>query len=198
MGKLNDMDGYFFNTVRTRLFAGKLTQRQVDGMNIIASEMSRASIIDLRWKAYILATAYHETGRAMWPVREVGRGKGRDYGKQLKMSRVPYSFPDRIYYGRGHVQLTWYENYELMGRILGIDLLHNPDLALDPWISAKIMVEGMIRGSSSFGDFTGRCLEQYFTDTKSDWVNARRIVNGTDQAETIASQALVFYDALRG
>ena len=70
-----------------------------------------------------------------------------------------------------------------MGRILGIPLLQKPELALVPEHSANIMFEGMTRGVTFKGDFTGRCLEQYFNDTTEDWYNARRVINGVDRAE---------------
>lgn len=195
--KLKDMTNKtkFFDSIRKSIFV-KLSQSQVDGMNFILDECKAACISDMRWVAYMLATAYHETAATMQPIREYNRGKGYDYGKKLKMSRVPYTSPDRIYYGRGYVQLTWYENYQLMSRLIGVDLLNNPDLALDKKIAARIMIEGMTKGSSSFGDFTGKCLEMYFNDTLTDWNNARRIINGTDKAELIAGYAKKFYSAL--
>lgn len=185
----------FFSSIRSSLF-GKLSQKQVDGLNYILDSCEKACVKDMRWVAYMLATAYHETGYTMQPIEEYGKGKGRDYGKKLKMSRKPYTKPDKIYYGRGYVQITWYENYETMGKLLKIDLLNKPELALDPEIAAKIMIEGMTKGISGFGDFTGKKLEDYFNDNITDWINARRIINGTDKAVQIANYAKKFYEAL--
>ena len=168
-----------------------LNQSQVNGIETIFNEWdSREDLTDIRFLAYMLATDYHECDGKFQPIEEYGKGKTRPYGSKLKMSRVKYSTPNKIYYGRGRVQLTWYENYELMGRLLGIDLLNNPELALDPIISTKIMFEGMTKGASSFGDFTGRSLEQYFNKTTNDSINARRIINGTDKAKLISG----YYD----
>lgn len=186
----------FFDSIRKSIFGGKLTQIHVDNINILLDECKRVHVCDNRFIAYILATAYHETAHTMLPLEEYGKGKGKPYGSKIKMSRKAYIEPNKIYFGRGYVQLTWYENYELMGRLLGIDLLNNPELALKSDIAAKIIVEGMTKGSSSFGDFTGKALEHYFTDEKTDWVNARRIVNGLDKAELIAEHAKKFYNAL--
>jgi putative chitinase len=187
---------YFFDSVRSSLFEGSMNQSQVQGLEAILTEWEKRSLTDIRWLAYILATAYHETARTMQPIEENGKGKGYRYGKKIKRSRITYSFPDKIYFGRGYVQLTWYENYETMGRLLGIDLLNTPELALHSNIATKILFEGMTKGNSHFGDFTGKSLENYFNDKKEDWVNARRIINATDKAELIASYGKKFYQAL--
>lgn len=187
----------FFNSIRQSLFKPGLKQKQVEGINAILDIWEARILTDLRWLAYMLATTYHETAKTMQPIEEFGKGKGYKYGKKLKRSGIPYILPDKLYYGRGYVQLTWYENYETMGRLLGIDLLSNPDLALHPNFAAQIMFEGMTKGNSHFGDFTGKSLENYFNDTKEDWLNARRIINGTDKAELIAGYGKKFYQALK-
>lgn len=187
---------HFFDTIRDSLFHGSFTQLQVEGLDAILDRWEASGLTDLRWLAYMLATCYHETARTMQPIEEYGKGAGYKYGKKIKRSGIPYTLPDKIYYGRGYVQLTWYENYETMGRLLGIDLLNNPELALHPNIAAQIMFEGMTKGNSHFGDFTGKSLENYFNETKDDWVNARKIINGTDKAELIADYGKKFFTAL--
>lgn len=144
----------------------------------------------------MLATSYHETGRTMQPVEEIGKGAGKPYGKKIKYDGTRYSTPDRIYYGRGDVQLTWYENYEMMGRLLNMPLLNQPELALKPEISARIMIEGMTRGISNRGDFTGVSLESFFNNRKDDPYNARKIINGLDQANIIAGYYFKFLEAI--
>jgi putative chitinase len=175
-----------------------LSQSQVDGIEVIFNEWdTRSKLTDVRWLAYMLATVYHECAGTMQPIEEFGKGKTRTYGKKIKMNGRPYSTPNKIYYGRGLVQLTWYENYDLMGRLLGIELLNNPELALDPTIAIKIMIEGMTLGSSMRGDFTGKCLEIYFNNTKDDPKNARRIINGVDKAALIADYHKQFLNCLK-
>jgi len=145
----------------------------------------------------MLATAYHETGGTLQPVEEAGRGRGKPYGQKRKLDGSIYSLPDKLYYGRGDVQLTWYENYERMGRLLGIPLLEQPELALDAEISARIMIEGMTRGLSHRGDFTGLALEDFFNNVWDDAVQARRVINGLDEASRIAGYYRLFLNALQ-
>lgn len=184
-----------FDTIRSLDANKALTQIQVDSTNAILQACERAGVTDKRHIAYILATAWHES--RLKPVEEIGKGKGYPYGKKIKMSRVPYTCPDKIYYGRGFVQLTWYENYKLMGRLLGIDLLNNPELALRIDIAAEILVEGMSNGASSYGDFTGKSLEYYFNSKVTDPINARKIVNGLDKATLIAGYYNKIYNAIK-
>lgn len=116
---------------------------------------------------------------------------------ERKQDGTVYIYPDRLYFGRGDVQLTWYENYERMGKLLGVPLLLHPELALEPGISARIMIERMMRGSSGRGDFTGVSLEDYFNDHTDDPMSARRIVNGMDCAYRIAEIHKKFLAALK-
>ena len=187
----------FFDEIRHSLFSDRITQSQVEGINFKLAAWERSGLTDIRWLAYMLATSYHETAKTMQPIEEYGRGKGRPYGQKLRHDRKPYTFPDKLYYGRGDVQLTWYENYEAMGKLLGIPLLEQPELALKPDISAQIMIEGMTRGKSNRGDFTGVSLENYFNATKDDPVHARRIINGLDKANLIAGYHDKFLTAIK-
>lgn len=167
----------FFDGIRPDLFSGTLTQEQVTGVDAILDEWEARKLVDLRWLAYMLATTYHETNKTMQPVREA-YWLSEDW-RRRNLRYYPW-------YGRGYVQLTWEENYRKMGRLLGVDLLSNLDLAMDPRIAAAIMFEGMMKAESGFGDFTGKCLEMYFNDTMDDPIGARRIINGTDKADLIA------------
>ena len=187
----------FFNSIKASLFNGRLNQAQVNGINFKLDAFNQSGIRDNRWKAYMLATSYHETAKTMQPIEEYGKGKGRPYGQKIMYSGKPYTHPDKIYYGRGDVQLTWYENYKLMGKLLNIPLLEQPELALNPEISARIMIEGMTKGRSNRGDFTGVSLETYFNASKTDPVNARRIINGLDKAELIAGYYYKFLEAMK-
>ena len=175
----------FFGEIRQTLFRGRLSQAQVDGLTNLLDIWERDFAgCDPRWLAYCLATAYHETARTMQPVREFGRGKGRKYGLTDLNTR-------QAYYGRGHVQLTWAANYKRAGTELGVDLYRHPDLALRGGISARILFQGCISGW-----FTGRKLGDYIDPHRANYKGARRIVNGTDQANIISAYARTFQTAL--
>lgn len=173
----------FYSKIRESLFK-KLSQSQVDGIEAILDEWEKQNLPNLKWLAYILATAYHETAFTMQPIEEFGKGKGKPYGKIDEETR-------KSYYGRGFVQLTWGINYINIGNTLGIDLYYYPEKALELNIAAKILVSGMINGW-----FTGRKLSKYFNPYLSDWYNARRIINGLDCAEKISQYGKKFYEAL--
>ena len=187
----------FLREINTSLFNRWMNDSQREGIIVKLTEFGNHHITDIRWSAYMLATSFHETARTMQPVEEIGKGRGKPYGQKLKYNRKPYIWPDKIYYGRGDVQLTWYENYLNMGRILNLPLLEQPELALQPGISAKIMIEGMTRGASQRGDFTGLSLENYFNSYTDDPIRARRIVNGLDQANKIAEYHYKFLEAIK-
>jgi predicted chitinase len=89
------------------------------------------------------------------------------------------------------VQLTWDYNYKKMSAVVGVDLVKNPDRALDLKNAIPIMLVGMVQGI-----FTGKKLSDYFNKTTEDWVNARRIINGHDKANLIAGHAKKFYSAI--
>ena len=175
----------FFTRVREALFGRVLLQPQVDGIEAIL-DYWRANYPggDRRWLAYILATAHHETDRTMQPIEEYDKG-----GARLYAQRDPET--GCAYYGRGFVQLTWRKNYRLAGDKLGIDLEHQPELACELGHAAAILVRGMVEGW-----FTGARLDWYLTDTKHDWYNARRIVNGLDRANLVTGYAKNYFEAL--
>ena len=71
-----------------------------------------------------------------------------------------------------------------MGTVLGLPLYTQPDLALRYDVAYKIMSYGMTHGT-----FTGVALRRYINEGKTDYQNARKIINGTDKADLIAGYA---------
>lgn len=195
----------FFDTIRADagLFRGSLSTPQVEGLNAILAEDAKLKQ-DPRWLAYELATAFHETARTMQPVRETMAANDNEaiaildaaFAKgQLPWVKTPYWRKDaegKTWLGRGLVQLTHKRNYELLGKALGVDLISDPDRAMESQVAVDIMSIGMRDGL-----FTGKSLADYFNGKNTDWVNARRIINGVESAEKVAGYAKSFYLALK-
>jgi putative chitinase len=191
----------FFDAIRLPLFGGRLQPQQVAGISAILKEWDNTSAGgDLRQLAYMLATTHHETGRKMLPIREMGSSAyfRRMYdvsGERPQLARANGN--TRVgdgarFSGRGFVQLTWKNNYRRAGEKVGLDLVAQPDLALQLQPAIRILFAGMAEGW-----FTGKRLSDYFTTEKTDWFNARRIINGLDRARMIAGYARQYWSALQ-
>lgn len=193
-----------FKHIREKL--GRLSQVQVDGINRYVDAMDQDKGITYAQAAYVLATVWHETDAKMSPIEEYGKGKGRVYGTWYKNSKGQlYSFKNgsrdsvylqseypHLYYGRGDTQNTWYDNYEKLSKVFNVDFLQHPELLLTEEWSTKATIYSM-----KVGLYTGRKLSDYIYQSKKDFVNARRIINGTDRANKIAKYAEIFEYALR-
>lgn len=185
-----------FDKLRKNPFPGKLGSKQVAGIEAILAGWQRhvGEGGDPRHLAYILATAYHETGGRMQPVRE-GFAEHDQKARRI-LAKKAYVKPDPVtghsYYGRGLVQITWKYNYENMGKRLGIDLVNNPDLALDLTHAVDMLILGSVEGI-----YTGKKLSRYFNAVDSDPKQARRVINGLDRAADVAAYYYAFIDALR-
>lgn len=179
----------FFASVREQF--GGLEQGQVDGINRLLKPIG-ADGWPISWAAYGLATPWWETNKQMHPVEEgyyLGAARAKAHQRSLRY------YP---WYGRGDVQLTWEKNYRDADAALGLGgrLVADPNLALDPETSARILVWGM-RG----GKFTTKGLGDYLPAhgpaDVAQFTQARRIINGQDKASEIAIIATKFQKALQ-
>lgn len=190
---------YFYDHVRTALFSGSISAKQCEGIEAILNEAEKRET-DLRPLSYILATIFHESGHTMQPVEEIGKGRGKAYGSKFKMGsgpgkRIAYTTPDKIYYGRGLVQVTWLENYEKLTKPAlaagkDWDFLNHPELLLTMEPSVWAAFHGMETGL-----YTGKKLADYFRGSVADYFNARKIINGLDCASKIEGYAKLFFAA---
>ena len=194
----------FFDAVRASVFGGRLAPGQVAGTEAILDAWDRRTEPgDPRWLAYMLATTFHETAATMQPVREtlassdaaaVARLESAWARGRLGSVRTPYWRADgdgKSWFGRGLVQLTHKANYIAMSRETGIDLVADPGRAMEPEVAVAILFAGMEKGL-----FTGRRLADYFAGGRSDWTNARRIINGLDRAAEIGALGRSFLAAI--
>ena len=166
--------------VLCQLNGGMLDIEQSSLSLSISNAIDKYDIKDPYHIAYIYATAWHEC--KMRSVREKRARKGTN------LRKLQDRYWHTGYYGRGPAQLTWRPNYERMSRYLkGIDLVTDPDKALERDIGAAILVLGM-----KYGLFTGKRLSDYTYEDTFDPVEARRIVNGLDKANLIAK----YYDKI--
>lgn len=160
--------------------------------------------------AYILATAAHETGWWMLPIREGAVRYGAQYSDAQAIRAVTsiynkgiiktnYALPagpyGKSYYGRGLIQITWLDNYQSFERLTGKKLVKNPDLALEWDTALDIMYlgmrDGLFRKGNSLSLVTGASLAVF--DKARDIVNGDRKANGNK----IARIAQAFYNNLK-
>lgn len=179
------------------VFGTRLSKSQVEGIEGILEGFITHGDGREKTLAYALATTVRETGSKMVPVRE-GFAK-TDTGARRIVRNRKYGKPagpyGHVYYGRGRVQETWYENYLQTSQLTGIDFVKYPDKRLDPVIDAEILFSGLIDGR-----WNGRRkgIAHYLpTNGRDDLKNARRTVNITDHWQEIGRYYRAFLKAIK-
>lgn len=186
---------YFFDLYRQHF--GAVSPSQVTAISTLLGFVREdESINDYRFTAYVLAVIQYETGNTFRPIHEFGGteylekryGPESRFGKNLGNTGIGDGY---LFRGRGYIQITGRHIYAKLSERLGIDLITDPDAALDPFTSYKIASSMLIEGL-----LTGKKLSDYITATSTDYVGARRVTNGFDKAEVIGAQAKIFEDIL--
>ncbi|MGL5196712.1 MAG: hypothetical protein ACRC8Y_24230, partial [Chroococcales cyanobacterium] len=151
--------------------APKLGDRQWND-ELLIRECLRQGVTNPRQIAYILATAYHETG-AYSLVKE---GGGPDYLSYLEFrDDLGNNAPgDGIKYaGRGYVQITGKTNYQKYQDLLGLPLIETPELIeQNAGLAAFTTVHGI-----STNIFTGNGSAQRAFESGGDFLAMSFLVN---------------------
>lgn len=171
------------------IFGDFLDEKQIQGFNVIIDMLNKQKVSDKRVIAYILATCVFETSKRMLPKEEMGSDEyfrlmyditGERSAIALRMGNTEEG--DGLKYKkRGIVQILGKKAYTDFGDNIGKDLVSTPEEVLVLETAVEILVKGMLRGW-----FTGVTIYNYITPSKTDYLNARRTVNGTDNAKRIA------------
>lgn len=113
--------------------------------------------------AAAIATVAIETASTFAPVREAfWLWTADEAWHRRNLTRY---YP---YYGRGYIQLTWDYNYKHYGNLIGVDILGEPDRALEPDIAAKVFA----------AYWKGRDIQE--PADREDWREVRKRVQGGD------------------
>lgn len=201
--------GRFYDFLRSNKMLGpSISAPEFDGCDKIIRACAKAGW-GVSWTAYALATTYHETAHTMQPVKEIGGtsyftrmydiqgnrpAKARELGNLTPGDGAKYA-------GRGYVQLTGKTNYTKATaklRALGydVDLVADPDWAMEPEIAAAILVLGMREGW-----FTGRDIDDDLPASGpaglNQFIASRDIINGRDKQAEIAAYAVDFQTGLQ-
>ncbi|MEO0496903.1 MAG: hypothetical protein AAF141_05965 [Pseudomonadota bacterium] len=191
----------YFDALRNDPFNGSLSQAQVDGMNALLDVWeehyaNREGFVALELD-YNMGTAFHETAFTMQPIHE--RGDPSYFlrydvmGNAQKAAELGNTAPGDgfKFRGAGHVQNTGRRNARFSSDRLNeefglkIDFEANPDLRLDPILSAHCLFLG-----NHEGWWTG--VELRAAIQTESWKDDRRVVNGTDKWQAIGNYAQAF------
>lgn len=179
---------------------GKLNQIQLSGLEVMLSGFDDTEYFNLATQyADILAQTKRETNDTYKPqkegywIAETKRKKALyNYYAKNNPSALKTIFPYGwnsilTYEGRGRTQTTHLGNYIQISNKLGIDCVNNPDLLLDDKTDMKVLLYCYHTGL-----WTGKKLTDYINEEKTDYKNARRVVNGLDHWKEIESDAIKF------
>ena len=140
---------------------------------LVQAALASQGILTPNVEVAAAATIQVEVGLSWRPIGEFG---GRDpiayftglYEGRRDLGNTQPGDGAR-FHGRGLIQITGRANYEAFGKALGLDLVGNPDLAMDRAVSAKILAlffreRGVARAAEA-----------------QDWLKARIRVNGVNR-----------------
>jgi len=152
------------------MFPPTTPRENVDAyLPFVLAALEEQGMADNQMTLYALATIRVETS-GFAPISEYASGEAYNPGRHPDAGRMENTNPGDgpRYKGRGFVQLTWKRNYRIYGERLGIDLVGNPDAALDPQVAARVLGLFLKDREAAIRDALNR----------DDFAAARRLVNG--------------------
>lgn len=122
-----------------------------------------------------MATVRVEVGKGFLPIAEYATGDAYEGRLDLGNTQVG---DGRRYKGRGYIQLTGRANYTDFGKKLNLDLVNNPQLALDPIVASQIFARYFqdrkcVEACINAGKFAAGTKE-----SDEAWKKVRVLVNG--------------------
>lgn len=202
---------YLFDLLRNAPFGGRLTALQVKAVGLIL-DLCETLKIPLPFIAYIIATAFHETGGTFNPGKEnlnysvaalrskfsrerISLSDAARYGRDGKQKANQSAIANLIYGGAWGLRQLGNrlvgDGWRFIGRGL-VQLTGRRNYELfglgdnpDGAMVLEKAVEILVRGMHD-GLFTGKKLSDYYRDGEFQSDAARAIVNGTDKASLIS------------
>jgi hypothetical protein len=205
MTKIIDRKFFWSNLTRP---VRPLNQSQVDNISKILDHYDQNNYeISLGGLASYLGQCEHESAHTYAPIRERG---GRNYFRYL-IHKLGIDTMDEawMFRGWGRIQTTGETNFitavKLINKHYGYQVFASAH-RLGEWLLDPTHDKGLesdydlIVGFTccTKGLYTGKKFNDYIkSDGTYDLFNSRRVVNGLDQAMTLAQTSKVFYNALQ-
>ncbi len=186
---VNSLADYAFNEENIKY--STLPKSDVaNNINLILNTANGYDNLSIEEVAYILATAHWESHMGFWMSEDLSENTD-GYEGDVSLGNI-YPGDGRWFRGRGFIHITGRNAYAKMSVIFNMDLIQYPDLvATNPALAAAISVDGMVNGT-----FSTYKLSDYRTAGGYDFVGARAIVNGNDNADVIAKIAKGYFAIL--
>ena len=115
---------------------GNDTVKKPEAVSLLQNSLNESGITDPTEQAQFMAQMAHESMNFS-KMKEMASGSAYESRKSLGNTKLG---DGKKFKGRGFIQLTGRANYERYGKLVGEDLVKNPELAADPEIASKIAI----------------------------------------------------------
>jgi hypothetical protein len=203
-----------FNEFKKR---GGKTKFESSLKQVLDWSKNNEDIFDISDLAYLLATASAESDYSLqrWesdyqcdgagiPYKDKPCQKALDYYRSTQGGKKNYytlgtdknGLP---YFGRGLIQLTGKGNYDTYGKLIGVNLVDNGDLALEPKNSYRIALAFLNRKRGGIYSKAGLKRSTFDLARAGELTLARKSVNGgTKGVDKVNKSYEMWLDILKG